>query len=444
MIPRSQGRRATIVQLPFPSMSDPHPDIAAFYRTYSRRFSDYIRGYYIPQNALWELPLWVAHVAGLLKEIGADARLVDLSRTAPDPNKCVEALVKDANPGDRFLLSPLAQNFKLASIVSRRLIEQGYSTLLGGNMASLGDSTHFSHIHLGTINATVLRRLIGESAQETKTTRTMPERSRRLGTLPDYSLLAHYKGQVPLLRLNASHGCLYNCSFCGDSWSRQLYVVEPEVLEHEIKCFGQFFPDSRLIYVGDKTFGQSPEAVANLLNAFSQRPEYRFIVQTHILQVNRDLIDSMKKLGVVAAEIGFETADEDLLVSSQKASVSAELYREKLRSLTDAGIRVILNVIGGLPRGTRKACDRTLDFMSSCSDAWLFNLYNFVPYPLTPEFPRIRHRIHDWNFGNWREDAPPVFHPLHQSVDESWQQFLDIVQVAHRIVNRGNAPLSAK
>jgi anaerobic magnesium-protoporphyrin IX monomethyl ester cyclase len=62
---------------------------------------------------------------------------------------------------------------------------------------------------------------------------------------------------------------------------------------------------------------------------------------------------------------------------------------------------------------------------------WLYNLYNYVPYPLTPHFQNMRERIVDWDFANWREDGPPVFEPYHCSREESFDFFLEKVRAAH-------------
>ena len=267
--------------------------------------------------------------------------------------------------------------------------------------------------------------------------RIAPRRGRggRLDSVPDYTQLLHYRGKVPLLRLNASHGCLYQCSFCGDAWSRQLHVVAPEALEHEVQQFEELFPEASLIYIGDKTFGQSREGVANLLELFAGRPRYRFIVQTHVLQVNERLIEAMRQLGVVIVEMGFETADSEVLRESHKEVRGVDHYARVIEQLTAAGMRVILNVMGGLPHERAESHRETLAFLQGPRNrAWLYNLYSFVPYPLTPLFPALKERIHDWSFANWREDARPVFHPYHADADESFAWFLEKVAVAHELV----------
>lgn len=425
----------TLVQLPFPSTTDPHPLLVAYYKDYSARFSQLVNNYFVPDGALWEMPLWVAHVAGMLKAIGKQVDFVDLSTAQPSADRCAHLLAERTRVGSIVMLSPLAQNFELAKEVSRRLIEEGRKTVIGGNMAPLADASSASVIYRGVLDADNLTRVLNEIELGPGVLEIQLSRRGRVTWQPDYSLLRPYAGKVPLLRLNASHGCLFECNFCGDAWSSKLHVVEPSALEAEVQQLEELFPDTRLIYIGDKTFGQSPEAVTNLLDVFSGRPHHRFVVQTHINVLSERLIETMWALGVVVLEMGFESGDPSMLRESGKIGASIDRYEAMFERLNAAGIRVVLNVLGGLPLETPASHQQTIAAIERWAGCvWLYNLYNFVPYPLTPYFPTLRSRIFNWNFAEWREDAPPVFTPYHQSVEASWQAFLEKVRVAHSTI----------
>jgi radical SAM superfamily enzyme YgiQ (UPF0313 family) len=145
----------------------------------------------------------------------------------------------------------------------------------------------------------------------------------------------------------------------------------------------------------------------------------------------------MKELGVIAAEVGFESGSKELLADSHKTSVPETQYLKNIDRIRSAGIEVILNVLGGLPQERAEDHESTIRLMRRWSEhVFLYNLYNFVPYPLTPVFESLRERITDWNFEHWREDAPPVFVPYHQTIEQSWNRFLEKVEVAHELVRR--------
>jgi radical SAM superfamily enzyme YgiQ (UPF0313 family) len=252
---------------------------------------------------------------------------------------------------------------------------------------------------------------------------------------PNYRLLSGFRSRVPLLRINASHGCLFACTFCGDAWSRELHVVGVANLRAELEELRELFPDARLVYVGDKTFGQSPAAVGALSEALGDHPDLKLVVQTHVMMVKSRLLNVLSELPVIVAELGFETGSASVLASVAKGRRSSEDVTAALRALQSVGIKPVLNVLGGLPEETSETHTATREFLETYADlVWLFNLYNFVPYPLTPLFEQLRPRIHDWDFANWREDRPVVFNPYHQSVADSWDQFRALIDVCTGIV----------
>lgn len=421
--------RAALIQLPFPSTTTCHPALGAYYESYADRYREAVPEYFVPSGDLWELPLWVAHLSGILRAADWEDTFVDLSAAPVATEGCVEAILDATRPDDWLLFSPLAQNFRLALEVSRALRRRGRRTALGGNMAALATQDDATRVIRGVVTPeTLVATLVGRQALS----ELRAGRRGAIGWTPRYDLLSDFGQRAPLLRLNASHGCLYTCAFCGDAWSRKLHVVEHDALAAEVDRLTELFPETRLIYVGDKTFGQSPEAVRNLCDVFATHPGYRFVVQTRVKLVDEALVETMQQLGVAVVELGFETADEQVLREVGKANGGRRRVDEALTLLHDAGLRVVLNVLGGLPNERPESHAKTVSFIEEHSDlVWLYNLYNFVPYPLTPLFPRIRGRIFDWNYENWREDAPPVFEPLYLSPRASWELFLDKVRCAH-------------
>jgi len=431
--------RACIVQLPFPSTLDPDPDLSAYYVDYDRQYRARIPEYFVPSEGLWELPLWVAHLTALLDVVGLDSVFCNLSTVSVDEAGCTERILSATAAGDMVLLSPLAQNFDLALGVARRLGAAGRLVVIGGNMAPLTPPGAAHLVHRGQLDVGFARRLA--SAQGvTSRPAVRGLVANRIDWIPNYRHLVGYSGRVPLIRINASHGCLYECSFCGDAWSRQLTLVELPALAAELDELARRFPDVKLVYVGDKTFGQSRQAVENLLQVFADRPGYRMIVQTHVLQVRDWVLRAMRSLGVVVAELGFESADTGMLASMDKRSRGLEHYADRIQALRESGIRVILNLMGGLDEETERSHELTVTWLEDHSSLlWLFNVYNFVPYPLAPGFAHIRGRIFNWRYADWREDAPPVYAPRHVTAERSWEMFKAKVAVAHRIVRESAA-----
>ncbi|MEO7732750.1 MAG: radical SAM protein [Kofleriaceae bacterium] len=431
-----EDARIVLVQLPFPSQEDPLPTLAAYYEQYGKRYSRLFREYAVRAGDLWETPLWVAHLDGALREHRTS--FVDLSGVAFDVERCADRIAAHgaAAAGPLVFLSPLAQNFALAIEVSRRLMARGLRTVVGGNMADLASPEDFTHIYTGLVKPGLYEELTRGPGEPPATLRKLGRSKQPLGYRPSYRHLEGFGDRVPLVRLHASHGCLFACSFCGDAWSRQLHLVSPELLTAEIDEIRRVFPNTRLLYIGDKTFGQSPEAVENLRRALLPEYGFRLIVQTHVSTVTPALADTMVALGVEVVELGFETASSMVLEELRKHGGARE-YQDAITLLHARGLHVVLNVLGGLPNETRQSQQETLEFMAETADqVWLYNLYNFVPYPKTPLFASLRSRIVDWDFQHWREDRPVVYEPYHQTRGQAWDHFLQLVELATRLVAR--------
>ena len=418
-----------LVQLPFPSQTTPLEELERYYELYMREYLGVFPDYGVGTGDLWELPLWVAHLDGALGR--DDTSFVDLSRARPDAEECASQ-IRDATRGDEILFfSPLTQNFPLARAVSRSLRREGRRTAVGGNMAGLADIRDFTWVHVGQAGTGLYEELVGSPEGRVGTTPVPGRHHSPLSYRPRYRLLDGFRDRVPLLRLHASHGCLFSCTFCGDAWTKQLHEVRPSDLAAELDELQRRFPRTRLLYVGDKTFGQSRAAVAALLGVVAPEYGYRVIVQTHIATVSPKLVADMVALGVEVVELGFETANSAVLRELLKGRRTNEILDRAVELLDDAGLRVVLNVLGGLPNETAATHRETLDAIAAIGDrVWLYNLYNFVPYPKTPMFPSIRGRIVDWDFTHWREDRPVVFVPYHQSREEAWEQFLGVVDAS--------------
>ncbi|THK34289.1 radical SAM protein [Ensifer sp. MPMI2T] len=415
-----------IVQLPFPSQGDPDSRIEKYYASYSKYYSQVISPIALSADDLWEAPLWVAHLDAA---IGKDeTQFEDLSLARFDVSECVDRLATATGSGRAlFLFSPLAQNLSLATEVSRALLRLGHSCLLGGNMTSLADPTAFSAIYHGLASRGFLEQVFPKNGAG-----QLGKQEANFGYRPNYRHLARFANRVTLARLNASHGCLYGCTFCGDAWSRQLHVVSRRDLISEFEQIGEFFPSVKTIYIGDKTFGQSPEAVRNILSA---RPpgRYKFVVQTHILTLSEELLELMEEIGVSLVELGFESADSRVLRTMKKSG--GQSYEYWLGRIHSRGMAVALNLLGGLPEATVEGHMQTMKFIkSTADDVSLYNLYNFVPYPMAPIFAKVKDRIFDWDFSTWREDRPVVFHPYHQSVAEAWDQFIEMVTLCDELI----------
>jgi radical SAM superfamily enzyme YgiQ (UPF0313 family) len=142
--------------------------------------------------------------------------------------------------------------------------------------------------------------------------------------------------------------------------------------------------DSDLVYLNDKTFGQSPnyQYLVELNRRIrARRPSFKgFIVQTTATQFLKLPDDFLRDSGIRTVEIGVESYSDEILKSIRKPHRVAHIDRAvtKLRAL---GIKFVPNVIVGLPGETRETYERTLKFLRDNDDIISHvNIYNLAIY----------------------------------------------------------------
>lgn len=177
----------------------------------------------------------------------------------------------------------------------------------------------------------------------------------------DYSLFIN----TPCIpRLTLSLGCNNHCSFCLLKDTEVLNVRRGDILQQVLSFRSLQF---ELIYIDDKTFGQADNwpFLKELFVMIKQyNPKFKgFVIQT----TAKELISKYKEFantGVVVAEIGLETYNDNILVKYHKPS-SESLLRRAVAVCADKKIKLVMNIVVGFPEETDKSYQNTYDFLYS-------------------------------------------------------------------------------
>ena len=177
----------------------------------------------------------------------------------------------------------------------------------------------------------------------------------RFGT--DYSL---FKGDTVIPRLTMSYGCLNNCKFCIVPHGK-IVDVERSYIEQQVDSFNDL--DCKLIYIDDKTFGQSKNFsfTSDMAERINRTDFNGFVVQTTTGMVVSKANEFVRnKVSVV--EIGLETYNDHILKAYNKPS-SNKLVDECVKAACDSGLMLIANIIIGLSEETDDTYKRTFDYL---------------------------------------------------------------------------------
>lgn len=211
-----------------------------------------------------------------------------------------------------------------------------------------------------------------------------------------------FKGYETIPRLTLSTGCLNNCDFC--TVENKIVKTNTQIVEQQVKAFRSL--KFKLVYINDKTFGQCTNYKL-LPRIYQAIKEYNkdfegFIIQTTTGQILKISDNFIKIAHIKYIELGIETYNDNILKQHNKPSSEQLSIRafEKIQELFihTCNVRVIPNIIIGLPEETKLSYIKTLNFLKAYETTIShLNIYNLAIYDNTKLSKRIKYNGSDKN-----------------------------------------------
>lgn len=194
-----------------------------------------------------------------------------------------------------------------------------------------------------------------------------------------YSMKIEGRSAMPIL---SSRGCPYQCIYCskkvfGSNFRRR---SAHSVLE-EIKFVKAKYNISAFLFVDD-TFTISPSRLNEFCNLVKQEGlEIRWRCWTRSDCVTKELLKNMYSAGCRIVCFGAESGNQGVLDIIRKG-LRVEENRNAIRWAKEAGLKVKLFVMVGLPGEGRDEVEDTINFVLD-TDPHTVDCYVTTPYPYT-------------------------------------------------------------
>ena len=330
---------------------DTIPDISGVYYNsiYTQKKID---GYYKGAD-FWEIPLWIAEIAGSLPQAVKNLYIVkDISGAVDYINN---------SPADYILFSVLDINKNYILEIIKQC--QNKNFIVGGYV----DFTDF------------------KSFKNVNIIENIPALCKFLKVEYKYNLdFTLFKGMKIIPRLTLSNGCLNVCKFC--SIPKEIKTTSYRDILKQVKSFKDL--SFKLVYLNDKTFGQAKNYI--LLGKLYKRikkhnPDFKgFIIQTTTSQVIKpDFIREFPGLHIFAVELGIESFNNDILRELKKPQ-NIEIILRAIKILKSLNVKIIGNFVIGFLNETKKSYNNTLQFIrENKENFYLLNIYNLAIYKNT-------------------------------------------------------------
>jgi radical SAM superfamily enzyme YgiQ (UPF0313 family) len=225
-----------------------------------------------------------------------------------------------------------------------------------------------------------------------------------------------------------SRGCPARCTFCANYVTgRSFRHRSAESVISEISAWHRdlgvsFFP------CWDDALTANPARLVALCNELERGLDFPFGFSaiTRANMVSRDLLQTMRRAGLVHVNFGVESGDDEILRAIKKGIRTEQVVRA-LEWAKDAGLTTACNFMLGFPEETPPALERTLRFMESIAPLvdTFSTLGVAVPFPGTPLY-EDHHAVYgftDWwlrpGYSQYRP-SPPI-----DDFDRFYRHYID-------------------
>ena len=182
----------------------------------------------------------------------------------------------------------------------------------------------------------------------------------------------------------SSRGCPYACVFCSNQSFTGGLVRRHSVdrLLAEIRLLYSKY-DAQILNFADDSFPLHRSRVEALCRRLQDEgPAIQWSCMSRVDCVDRELLKLMADAGCIQIFYGTESGDQRVLDSIRK-KVDVNTYHRVVDWTKEAGIRVILSLLIGLPEQTEHSLERSLDLMRDLAPDGLDISY-VCPQPGTP------------------------------------------------------------
>lgn len=185
------------------------------------------------------------------------------------------------------------------------------------------------------------------------------------------------------LPIMATRGCPFKCVFCSEPLtnpqvryrSAENIVDEMERWNKKIKISHFFFMDSNITLNRKQIEGVCNEIINRNLKVTWEG-------WTRANLVDKDILELMKKAGMIRISYGIESGDPRVLKIIRK-EVALEDMLNAFKITEETGIEPACSVMLGLPGDTRDSVMRTINFVKSIPQVRYSNFSIANPYPGT-------------------------------------------------------------
>ncbi len=178
-----------------------------------------------------------------------------------------------------------------------------------------------------------------------------------------------------------SRGCPHVCTFCSDRafWKKLRRRSVENVLD-EIEGILQRFPGTSELFFHDGTLTSHRSYLMELCDGIVNRGFKLALLGTaRFDDLDKDLLDNMKRAGFQSLYLGAESGDPNVLASMNKR-ITPEQIASGLELVHEANLQSMVSILLGTPHETEESLKLTIQLMKRIHPT-SFDINNYLPLP---------------------------------------------------------------
>ena len=207
---------------------------------------------------------------------------------------------------------------------------------------------------------------------------------------------------VPIL---ATRGCPYSCFFYCTyplQQGRKVRARSVENIIEEIKYWQRELGTNKFVF-RDPVFSINRKHTIEFCNeVINQKLNITFMVETHLNNLDDEMIPLLKKAGLKLAYVGVESSSHFVLKDMKRFTVEHDKQFQVIKKCEDSGIKVKTMFIIGNPEDTKDTIIASIEYAK-----YLPSLYSqfsvFTPYPGTPAYNEFKDIINETKLENFNQ-----------------------------------------
>ena len=199
----------------------------------------------------------------------------------------------------------------------------------------------------------------------------------------------------------ATRGCPYSCAeYCTYPLQQGSAPrsVSPEKLIEDINYISKNRNVKNYIF-RDPVFTINKKYSKALLLEIDKKlnKNFNFTIETHLNNMNDDMIELAKNANITQIKFGIESSSEEVLSDVKRYNIAKEKQVDRIEKLKKAKMRTTAFYILCQPSDTRETIVNTVNYAKELkTNLAQFSL--FTPYPGTPYYKKIKDKILTNNF----------------------------------------------